>query len=869
MKAKVMLLSIALVVLALAGPTTTSDASQPNSTRVKLYTGVIGSDDYIWGTAGPSLPTDAWALHSNMPSAMMDNTAASNDQYGFAITGYNTGNPRFLYRHATGGTTWTTMAAPPLEMSNGGAAIVGDTLYYCGGYSYGTSGTVDTLLKYSISGDNWTAAPGPFTGTTYNWQPLIVACGGKVYYISGCNQPGATSPSRQTWAYTPGAGWARMADMNTGSVFMAGWAYHDTIWVAGGNANNIGLSRTEFYDPVADTWILDNTKFPALPYGVWGCCGAIVTSANTGYVAGGVDAGGSLTDSVCFFDYGARAWNVGDELYQRIYRGAAAGGADGKAITYGGSTGGFTPTTICQFNQLSSGNANDVGMNAIVAPGAIISPSNITPKARIKNFGTAAQSNIPVYCWIDSAGTRVYDHTVTYPGPLASGATADVDFTPQWRAVGGTYNVKMFTALAADENRANDSMASTAQVMTYTIDWFQSDTIRPDRVSRTACIAHDGKLHVICGNCFTHTSHANDQIYDTVANTWSDGLAHPAGGGVGVHNHDAVRVGDVIWVGGGSSGSGFYDNLTKLDLGANTWTVATAMPQTSLLYYSLGAYPDSGWVYLFGGSPSGTSVIPNAYRYSPVTNQWTALPNMPGPRKGAMVATVGDTIYVIGGMTGPDYTSTRGTVLKYSVLGNTWTSATDTMPDKLGWGRAAVYSPGFSGERIYVFGGYRAGTIVNACWRYDVEAGSWTADRNMLITNRSFGGSIEGNYIWVAGGYNTVILPNVLKGIIFETGVEEGQPSIGWSEVTSAPTFVRGAGRISFNLAKAGSVKLSVFNASGRLVTTLVDRAMGAGSQTVTWNGTDANGRRVARGSYFYRLTVDGETTASKAIVLN
>jgi len=866
MKTSAIMLGLVLL-LGVSLAVTNSDAG--NIEKVKLYYGTIGSNQFVWGTTGPNSPAEAWQLHSNMPSVMMDNCAAANNTHVYVVTGYDGAQSRYLYRHAIGSTTWETMAPPPIEVTNGGCGIIGDTLYYCSGYSYTIGGTIDTLQKYCISTNTWTTAPGPFTGTTYNWQPLVLVCQNKLYYISGCNQPGATNPTRNVWCYTPGAGWSQVADMNQGRVFASGFVYHDTIWVTGGIANNVGLSHSEFYDPVANVWTVNNTVFPQLPYTVWGAGSGIVGS--TGFVATGVDVGFGLTDSVAYFDFGTRTWSVEEPVYLRVYRTAAVGNGDGKAVVYGGSTGGFTPTAVCQYEQLSTGNETDVGVIQVVAPASVVTPGNITPRARIKNYGTQPQSNIPVYCWIDSSGTRVYNQNVTYPGPLAPDAVADVDFSPQWRAVGGTYNVTMFTDLTGDQQRSNDTCRGTCQVMQYTIDWSQSDTIRPDRVSRTAvCTDASGNVHVICGNCYPHTSHPQDMIYDTVANTWSVGLTHPAGT-YGVHNHDAVRIGDVIWCGGGSSGSGFYNNMTKLDLGAGTWTAAAAMPQSNLLYYALEEYADSGWVYCFGGSPSGTSgPLNTCYRYTTATNQWTQMANMPDVRRNPMTARVGDTIYVIGGMQANDYTSTRGTVWKYSVLGNTWTVATDTMPDALGWGKAVTYNYGTFGTFIYVFGGYRRGTVVNACWRYDPIAHTWNADRPLLTGTRSFGADISGNYIWAAGGWNNDILPNVQKGIIAIVGIEEGKPSINWVSGFEriAPTIVRDLARISYYVPARGNVNLSVYDAAGKLVRTLVNGASEPGTKTVTWDRRNELGSRVANGTYFYRLTIDGTAVSAKAVVL-
>ena len=507
----------------------------------------------------------------------------------------------------------------------------------------------------------------------------------------------------------------------------------------------------------------------------------------------------------------------------------------------------------------------DVGVNQILAPGAIVSPGAIQPLARIRNAGTDPQSNIPVTCWIDSGATRVYAESAIYAGPLAPGATADVPFSPDWTAVGGTYDITMFTSLGGDLNLANDTVRGHSQAMAYTIDWTQPTNIPVEGVSRTAvCCDPAGNVHVVCGNCQTHTSHPNDEIYDPVANTWSTGLAHPQGGSAGVHNHDAVAIGDVIWVGGGSNPTAFYDSLTKLDLGGGTWTAAAAMPVSSLIYYDMEAYADSGWVYAFGGSPAGTAgPLDSCWRYKTTTGTWDRMANMPGPRRNVMTACIGDTIYVIGGMSANDNTSTHGTVWKYSVLGNTWTAATDTMPDNLGWGKAVAYN-----QSIYLFGGYRAGTIVNSCWRYDVQGGGWHADRTMMTAARSLGADIHGNVVWAAGGYGTAILANVQKGTIAQVGVEEGSKVQVGSTHGAYPTLFRDLVRIDYSVGKTARVSLGIYDASGALVRTLVDGVVGPGARSATWNRSDESGRRVAGGTYFYRLSVNGKSVTGKTVVL-
>jgi hypothetical protein len=72
---------------------------------------------------------------------------------------------------------------------------------------------------------------------------------------------------------------------------------------------------------------------------------------------------------------------------------------------------------------------------------------------------------------------------------------------------------------------------------------------------------------------------------------------------------------------------------------------------------------------------------------------------------------------------------------------------------------------------------------------------------------------------------------------------------------------------ISFNLAGRERVTLSIYTPDGTLVTRLVDDVLEAGPNQVPWDGTDASGRSVSSGIYFYRLEA-GKTVVSKKMLL-
>ena len=74
--------------------------------------------------------------------------------------------------------------------------------------------------------------------------------------------------------------------------------------------------------------------------------------------------------------------------------------------------------------------------------------------------------------------------------------------------------------------------------------------------------------------------------------------------------------------------------------------------------------------------------------------------------------------------------------------------------------------------------------------------------------------------------------------------------------------------RIEFSIPVAAKVQLRIFDVHGRLVATLVDRYVPAGSQFVEWNGREDDGNGVPSGVYFYRLTVPGQATLTRKLVL-
>ncbi len=101
-------------------------------------------------------------------------------------------------------------------------------------------------------------------------------------------------------------------------------------------------------------------------------------------------------------------------------------------------------------------------------------------------------------------------------------------------------------------------------------------------------------------------------------------------------------------------------------------------------------------------------------------------------------------------------------------------------------------------------------------------------------------------------------------GLLTDVEESNNRPGLRLYLADAYPNPVSGQTTIEFGLPKAAEVHLSVYDASGRLVTTLVNGRLNAGIHRVTWN-TDG---KIAAGVYFYKLQADQRTFTKKLIVV-
>jgi photosystem II stability/assembly factor-like uncharacterized protein len=163
----------------------------------------------------------------------------------------------------------------------------------------------------------------------------------------------------------------------------------------------------------------------------------------------------------------------------------------------------------------------------------------------------------------------------------------------------------------------------------------------------------------------------------------------------------------------------------------------------------------------------------------------------------------------------------------------------------------------------YIF----AGTSANGVYVSIDNGSSWTQRSDGLPTGATVVRTIivTNNNIFAGLGFNGIngVYRRPLSEII--TGIQPISNEIPgkFSLSQNYPNPFNPVTKINFNIAKTGFVSLSIFDALGREVETLVNQQMNAGSY-----GIDFNGSKIVSGVYFYRLQSADFTDVKKLVLL-
>jgi hypothetical protein len=217
--------------------------------------------------------------------------------------------------------------------------------------------------------------------------------------------------------------------------------------------------------------------------------------------------------------------------------------------------------------------------------------------------------------------------------------------------------------------------------------------------------------------------------------------------------------------------------------------------------------------------------------------------------------------------------ATDGTGVQYGTYlgGSINDEGSDVVVDAAGSAHVVGYtgSPDFLGTgnnfaSIFVAGLDAAGSDLEfAVTKQSPSAGSGHGIALDHLNNTYFTGALNVPYdIYVAK------LNSLAPGPVSVIDAEGGPAVL--SLGPNVPNPFRGATRVTYSISagEAARTRLAVYNASGRLVRTLVDGVVAAGAHSASWDGTNRAGTPVPAGVYFYRLEARGTSKTGRMVLV-
>jgi hypothetical protein len=104
---------------------------------------------------------------------------------------------------------------------------------------------------------------------------------------------------------------------------------------------------------------------------------------------------------------------------------------------------------------------------------------------------------------------------------------------------------------------------------------------------------------------------------------------------------------------------------------------------------------------------------------------------------------------------------------------------------------------------------------------------------------------------------------------VAETGVAAAPHSPEMWLRSPSPNPARGATWVTLDLGRATDVRLTIWDAAGRRVRSLMSGTTGAGERRVQWDGRDDAGRRAPAGVYLVRMEADGRVESARLVLLD
>jgi hypothetical protein len=302
-------------------------------------------------------------------------------------------------------------------------------------------------------------------------------------------------------------------------------------------------------------------------------------------------------------------------------------------------------------------------------------------------------------------------------------------------------------------------------------------------------------------------------------------------------------------------------------------TAAPAMCFVDDVPADQGGWVTVGWTrsgHDFGDAPDPVSEYV-VERFAPATSSWDSILVVPAG-EAALYVTV---IPTSGGVAGPDTTRTSARVVARSTSGSLWVSAPDSgfSADNLAPGPPQNVEVAYNGAGNHLAWepppnpdvvGYRV-------YRGTAPLSGPDPERLVHETVNTFWSDAVADgeqYSYIVTAVDAAPNESDAASPATVSSVHPGPGPERFALLPNVPNPFNPQTVIPFEVPAPTRVTVRVFDVRGRLVRTLQDGVVPAGSASVRWDGRDGRGQPVASGVYFVRMTAGGFSAARKVTLI-
>lgn len=266
-----------------------------------------------------------------------------------------------------------------------------------------------------------------------------------------------------------------------------------------------------------------------------------------------------------------------------------------------------------------------------------------------------------------------------------------------------------------------------------------SQQLMPTKRAGLGLVAFEGQIYAIGGVKDTNQATRQVDIFDPIANSWSEGSNKPAA----TAHIVAATQGDKIYVPGGCNQDGRAVNTLDIYLPKeDEWHKGAALP-AARCGYGLVVFQDQ--LYLFGGW-DGQKFVDTVLAYSIKKDKWEVRPSTLPKAMGYMGAAVlNETIYVVGGYNGE--TEFNETYI-FDPATNKWQQKASMLEKRGGLGLVGV------ANSLYAIGGGWDQAVASS-EKYDPASDTWSAFETPFTGSwRNLGLTVLDTKLYAVGGWN-------------------------------------------------------------------------------------------------------------------